>query len=81
MKLTPEQKIINHAIDRSTTSADTLPSATKKSFGMKAGEKYKDFSKRTEEINLVNLPILNRNNKKREHILLIASTLTYDLTM
>jgi hypothetical protein len=77
MKLTPEQKIINHAIDRSTTSADTLPSATKKSFGMKAGEKYKDFSKRTEEINLVNLPILNRNNKKRPSPIIREGKNTY----
>jgi len=29
MKPTPEQKLIKYAIDRSTTSADTLPSATR----------------------------------------------------
>jgi len=77
MKPTPEQKLIKYAIDRSTTSADTLPSATKKSFGMRSGEKYKDFSKRIEEINLANLPILNRNNKKRPSPIIREDKNTY----
>ena len=72
MKLTPEQKLIEP-----TTSADTLALATKKSFDMRSGEKYKDFSKRTEEINLANLPILNRNNKKRPSPIIREDKNTY----